>query len=191
MTDSTPVGQIAATLEAAGYERVADPVVVSGLKFDFPAAFVQKNSTSDLILVADSANENGSLLAKKVDGVARALDISRSTRSLTLLVAGPRPSTATLESIGRVCRVLPVGNISGPDAGDALQNWLAVLLPFNLSPTETASANPLAHVSEAAKKLDDTTQKLIDMATHGTDAVRKALHAAIDKASQGPDKETA
>lgn len=183
MTDSTPVGLVAATLEEAGYLRIVDDLRVGGLKFQFPAAFVKTDSSADLILVADIASESETQLARKVDGVARALDIARSTRSLTLVVTGPRPSAGALESLSRVCRVLPTGNISGADGTEILNNWLAVLLPLTLPQPESVVSDSLARIQASAKELDEATRKLIDTAHQGRYAVSEALYLMIDTAA--------
>ena len=191
MTDSTPVGRVTATLEDAGYQRISSGLQVGELKFQFPAAFVKANSSAELILVADLASESEAQLTRKVDGVARALDIAASTRSLTLVVTGPRPSSAALESLGRVCWVLPTGNISGDDGDEVLKNWLAVLLPLSLPQSESVASNSLARIHAAAQNLDDTIRKLIDVAPQGEDAVSKELYSIIDTASvQAKEKTT-
>lgn len=191
MTDSTPVGRVAMALENAGYERIAGGLQVGELKFQFPAAFVKAKSSAELILVADIASESEAQLIRKVDGVARALDIVASTRSLTLVVTGPRPSTAALESLARVCRVLPTGNISGDDGDEVLKNWLAVLLPLSLPQPESVAGNSLLRIHATAANLDDTTRKLIDVASEGEGAVRKELYRIIDAAAiQAKEKAT-
>ena len=170
-------------LEDAGYQRIVDGLRVGELKFQFPAAFVKAQNSADLILVADIASESETQLTRKVDGVARALDIARSTRSLTLVVTGPRPSAAALESLSRVCRVLPTGNISGADGTAILKNWLAVLLPLMLPQPESVASDSLARIHASAKNLDDPITKLIDIALQGKDAVSKALYSSIDAAA--------
>ena len=87
MIDSTPVGRIAAALEGAGYQRIVDGLRVGELKFQFPAAFVRAKSSADLILVADLASESEMQLTRKVDGVARALDIAQYLVLPTLTLA--------------------------------------------------------------------------------------------------------
>ena len=72
MTDSTPVGRVAAALEDAGYQRIANELRVGELNFQFPAAFVKAKSSAELIVVADLASESETQLTRKVDGVARA-----------------------------------------------------------------------------------------------------------------------
>lgn len=183
MTNLTPVGRVAAALESAGYQRIANGLQVGELKFQFPAAFVKAKSSAELVLVADTASESETQLTRKVDGVARALDIASSTRSLTLVVTGPRPSAAALESLGRVCRVLPTGNIAGDDGDQVLRNWLAVLLPLSLPKPESAVGNSLARIHAAAQNLDEATRKLIDVASLGEAAVRKELYSIIDAAA--------
>lgn len=183
MTDSTPVGRVAAALEDAGYQRIANGLQVGELKFQFPAAFVKAKSSAELILVADIASESETQLTRKVEGVARALDIASSTRSLTLVVTGPRPSASALESLGRVCRVLPTGNIAGDDGDQALKNWLAVLLPLSLPQPESVVGNSLARIHAAAQGLDETIRKLIDVASLGESAVSKELYSTIDSAA--------
>lgn len=191
MTDSTPVGRVTAALEDAGYQRIASGLQVGELKFQFPAAFVKAKSSAELILVADIASESEAQLIRKVDGVARALDIAASTRSLTLVVTGPRPSAAALESLGRVCRVLPTGNITGDDGDEVLKNWLAVLLPLSLPKPESVSGNSLARIHAAAQSLDETIRKLIDVASLGERAVSKELYSIIDAAAvQAKEKNT-
>lgn len=191
MTDSTPVGRVAAALEDAGYQRITNGLQVGELKFQFPAAFVKAKSSAELILVADIASESETQLTRKVDGVARALDIASSTRSLTLVVTGPRPSASALESLGRVCRVLPTGNISGDDGDQVLKNWLAVLLPLSLPKPESVMGNSLARIHVAAQNLDETTRKLIDVASLGEAAVSKELYSIIDAAAVQAKEKTA
>ena len=191
MTDSTPVGRVTVALENAGYQRIVDGLQVGELKFQFPAAFVKTKSSAELILVADIASESEVQLTRKVDGVARALDIAASTRSLTLVVTGPRPSASALESLGRVCRVLPTGNISGDDGDEILQNWLAVLLPLTLPQPESVAGNSLARIHAAAQNLGEATRKLIDVASQGQRAVSNELYSIIDAAAiQAKEKNT-
>lgn len=183
MSDSTPVGMVVAALEDAGYQRIANGLRVGELKFQFPAAFVKANSSAELIVVADIASESETQLTRKVDGVARALDIASSTRSLTLVVTGPRPSAFALEALGRVCRVLPTGTITADDCDQVLQNSLAVLLPLSLPQPESVAGNSLARIQVAAQSLDETIRRLIDVASLGEGAVSKKLHSIVDAAA--------
>lgn len=189
MTDSTPVGRVAPALVGAGYVRLPDVLVVGGMKLEFSAAFVHQKSTTELVLVADTAAEDDALLIRKMNGVARALDVSRSRRSLTLVLAGPRPKPATLESLGRVCRVLPLGSVTGADADVVVRNWLAVLLPLTLPQTDGSAINPLTRIGTLAASLDEPLRRLVDVAAKGESAVKQGLHKLIDDASSAPEEQ--
>lgn len=186
MTDSTPVGLITSALEGSGYLRLPRSLLVGGLKLDFPAAFVHHKSSTELILVADTASEDEALLTRKMNGVARALDVSRSRRSLTLVLVGPRPKPVTLEYLGKVCRVLPLGSVTGTDADEVVHNWLAVLLPLTLPQADGAAINPLTRVRNLVGKLDEPLRRLVDVAAQGEKTVQRNLHQLIDEASRGP-----
>jgi hypothetical protein len=85
--------------------------------------------------------------------------------------------------MGRVCRVLPTGNITGDDGDQVLKNWLAVLLPLSLPQPESAMGNSLARIHAAAMSLDESTKRLIDVASLGESAVSKELYSIIDAAA--------
>ncbi len=189
MSDSTPVGRVESALVGAGYLRLPDALVVGGMKLDFSAAFVHQGSTTELVLVADTAAEDDALLIRKMTGVARALDVSRSRRSLTLVIAGPRPKPATLESLGRICRVLPMGSVTGADADVVVRNWLAVLLPLTLPEADGSAINSLTRIETFAANLDDSLRRLVDVAAQGESAVRHGLHQLIDVASSAPEEQ--
>jgi hypothetical protein len=98
MNAPTPVDRVAEFLVAAGFRRLGTPLEIAGLKFDFPIAFVGSPPSPDLILIADTAFDNEQRILKKVESLARALDVVESKRPLTVVVAGPRPHSATLEA---------------------------------------------------------------------------------------------
>lgn len=128
MTAITPVERVCDALVKAAYVRLDRPLTIATLTIDLPAAFVGAGTSPDLIVVGDLAEDSSERLQQKVETVARALDAMRSVRPLTVIVAGPRPSPASLLGMARVARVLPVGMADEAQ----LKNWLAVLLPLDL-----------------------------------------------------------
>lgn len=182
MNDTTPVGRITRLLLDAGYRSVSSPLVIGGLKFDFPAALVGTETSPDLILIADTAFEQEERLVTKLEGVARALDVARSKRPLTVVIAGPRPSSANLETMSRVCRVLPTGTVLDKDAEGSLRNWLAVLLPLRLPEAHEPTADALEQFSKLGAGLDQEVADLVNPAKQGTRAVQLQLHQIIDDA---------
>lgn len=182
MNDTTPVGRITTLLLEAGYRSVSAPLVIGGLKFDFPAALVGTETSPDLILIADTAFEQEERLVAKLEGVARALDVARSKRPLTVVVAGPRPTSANLEAMSRVCRVLPTGTVLDKDAVSSLRNWLAVLLPLRLPEAHAPIADAIEQLSKLDAGLDHEVADLVFEAKQGSKAVQARLHQIIDAA---------
>jgi hypothetical protein len=179
MTASTPVDRVAEVLTGAGYRRVSTPLDIAGLQFDLPAAFVGTSPSPDLIVVADTAFDQEQRILKKIEGIARAMDVVRSKRPLTAVLAGPRPSSAVLESMSRVCRVLPIGTILDADADATLRNWLAVLMPLSLPVPNASIADPLTEIAGQLGGLDPEIAALVDVAPQGADAVQSRLHTLI------------
>ena len=182
MNDTTPVGRITAQLLAAGYRAVLAPLVIGGLKFDFPAALVGTEPSPDLILIADTAFDQEERLVAKLEAVARALDVARSKRPLTVVIAGPRPTSANLEAMSRVCRVLPTGTVLDKDPESSLRNWLAVLLPLRLPEAHAPIADALEQLSKLGTGLDQEVADLVVPAKQGIRAVQMQLHQIIDDA---------
>lgn len=182
MNDITPVERITRLLMEDGYRSVSTPLVIGGLKFDFPAALVGIEPSPDLILIADTAFEQEERLVTKLEGVARSLDVARSKRPLTVVIAGPRPSSANLEAMSRVCRVLPTGTLLDKNTEGSLRNWLAVLLPLRLPEAHAPIADALEQLSKLGAGLDPEVAALVTPAKQGTRAVQLRLHQIIDDA---------
>jgi len=181
MTPPTPVDRVAEVLGSAGYRRIATPLEIAGLTFDVPAAFVGSSPSPDLIVVADSAFDDEQRILKKIEGIARAMDVMQSRRPLTAIVAGPRPSSAVLDAMSRVCRVLPVGTILDEDADAALSNWLAILMPLNLPEPSASIADPLNEIASQLEGIQPEVASLVDQARQGADAVQSRLYALISE----------
>jgi hypothetical protein len=181
MNATTPVERISAILEAAGYRRLSGPLKMAGLGFDFPAVFVGADRSADLILVADTAFEAAARIQRKVESVGRALDVLRSKRPVTVVLAGPRPEAEVIDAMTKVGRVLPVGKQVDQDPAVALRNWLAVLLPLTLPQPSQDVVDPLASVQAVSSDIDAQIRGLIDVAAQGPDAVQANLHDILRK----------
>jgi hypothetical protein len=172
---TTPVERVANLLVSVGYRRISVPLSVADLKFSFAAVFLGTGTSPDLIIVADTAFESETRIQQQVEGLARALDMMRSRRPLTIIITGPRPRSSTLDALSRVSRVLPVEDA----AHDAiLKDSLAVLLPLNLpEPKEAvldvndALTRPIPH--------DPIVDIFLAAARTGEDEVRERLYAVI------------
>lgn len=181
MTATTPVGKIIELLTGAGYKQLVTPLEIAGLKFEFPAALLGTGASPDLIVVCDTAFETEERVRNKLQSIARALDVMQSKRPLTAILAGPRPRTATLDAMSKVCRVLPIGVAVEGDEEAALRNWLAVLMPLQLPPTTDATGDPIAELLQQMGTPDQHTQKLLKAARQGSEQVRTVLYHLVEE----------
>jgi hypothetical protein len=179
MTAATPLDRVAEVLAGAGYRRLSTPLEIAGLKFDLPAAFVGTAPSPDLILIFDTAFDEERRILRKIEGIARAMDVVQSRRPVTAVLAGPRPSSATLDSLSRVCRVLPIGAVLDEDPDITLRNWLAVLMPLSLPEANASIADPLTEIAAQLEGLEPEVAGLVDLAHEGADAVQARLHEII------------
>jgi hypothetical protein len=133
MTTSESVIQI--LVEEGGYKELARPLRVGSLFFDFAHALIAGERGNDLVIVielkGDTADDN---VVRKVLSLTRALDVLQSRRSVTVVLTSGQVAQSTVQSISRVCRVLPVGAPSGPKAIDTVREWISVLLPLAQPP---------------------------------------------------------
>jgi len=122
------------TLEG-GYCALPKPFKVGSQSFDFTNALIASDRANDLVIVIDLKGDTADdAIIRKVFALTRALDVLRSKRPVTVVLASGQPRSETIQSISKVCRVLPVGAPAGPGALDALRDWLAVLLPLTEPP---------------------------------------------------------
>jgi hypothetical protein len=168
-------------LTDVGYKRLATPLDIAGLKFDFPAVLLGTDPSPDLIVVFDTVFETEERVKNRIQNVARALDVMKSKRPLTAILAGPRPPTATLDAMSKVCRVLPIGAAFEGDEEAALRNWLAVLMPLQLPPTTDATADPMAELLQQIGDPEPNTKRLLDAAPHGSEQVRSVLCELVEQ----------
>ncbi|WP_223542755.1 hypothetical protein [Pseudomonas sp. BF-RE-26] len=165
-----------------GYRELPKPLLIGRLKFDFPHALVASNKANDLVIViepkGDAADE---ALVRKVLSLTRALDVLHSRRSVTAVLTSGQAAPDTVQSISRVCRVLPIGAPSGPKAMDSIRDWLSVLLPLSEPPAIESFINwegdlrALLPEKSASSLLDE----LITIAFAGRDSVEHKLAEAI------------
>lgn len=180
MTATTPVERIGELLEGAGYRQLPNPLQISGLSFDVPAAYLGTSPSPDLVLVADTELEPGQRILRKVEGIGRALDVMRSRRPVTTVLAGPRPDAEIVDALTKICRVLPVGVSPNGDLESALSNWLAVLLPLRIPEPNQSIADPLHEIAKHLDGLAPSIADLVEIAPAGADIVQSRLHELLN-----------
>ena len=114
-----------------GYRKLPRPFKVGSISFEFTHALVAGDRANDLVIVIDVKGDTADdAVTRKVLALTRALDVMHSKRPVTAVLTSGQPRSETVQSISRVCRVLPVGSPGGPGAADAVRDWLSVLLPL-------------------------------------------------------------
>lgn len=173
---AVPAERVADILLKAGYRRMNPPLQVAGLTFDVAAAFVGGDHSADLVVIGDMAAEGERKVLQQVEGIARALDVMRSHRPLTIVIVGPRPVGKTLEALAQVGRVLPVEEAVDPAD---LRDRLAILLPLELPKSLMADRD--LGTGEALMLPDNPLAiELFESSKLGEEAVRTRFHAALN-----------
>lgn len=114
------------------YRELAQPMKIGSLSFEFDRALVASYRANDLVIVIElKSGTSDEVLIRKVLALTRALDVLKSKRSVTAVLTSGQALPETVQSISRVCRVLPIGTPAGPKAADAVREWLSVLLPIS------------------------------------------------------------
>ena len=183
MTTSESVVQI--LVEEGGYKELPRPLKIGSLSFDFTYALVAGNKANDLVIVIELKSDTADdTVIRKVLSLTRALDVLQSKRSVTAVLTSGQAIPETVQSISRVCRVLPIGAPSGPKAIDAVRDWLSVLLPLaQPAPVETlvdweGDLRGSIPGNAAGQFLDE----LLSAAPAGKLAVEQVLASAIQAA---------
>lgn len=168
-----------------GYRELPRPFKVGSISFDFTHALVAGYRANDLVIVIDVKGDTADdAVTRKVLALTRALDVMYSKRPVTAVLTSGQARSETIQSISKVCRVLPVGAPGGPDAADAVRDWLSVLLPL----AEPSGVDTLLDWEGDLRKAapDAATgalmDALIDAAPQGKNAVEGVLAEAVEAA---------
>jgi len=130
MTTSERVVEI--LVGEGGYRVLPKPLKVGSLFFEFTDALMAGDRAKDLVIVIELKGDTADdALIRKVLTLTRALDVLQSKRSVTAVLTSGQAMPETVQSISRVCRVLPVGSPTGTNAVEVLREWLSVLLPLS------------------------------------------------------------
>jgi hypothetical protein len=166
-------------LEGAGYRELPSPLQMGGMSFDMQAAYLGTEPAPDLVVVADTAFDEPEQILRTIQGICRALDILKSKRPVTAILAGPKPGADVIEALAKVCRVLPVGVPPDGDTETALRNWLSVLMPLILPQPSEQIAEPMSEVAAHLQGLDPAIAALTGLAPSGAAAVERRLHEIL------------
>jgi hypothetical protein len=176
-TPSQPVQRVVDVLKDGGYILGPSQLTIGTVPFEFAATATGGERTLELVVIVDTVLAGERRLQQQIMGVARALDLVRSKRSLTVVLVGPPPREPTMEALGRVCRVLTVGTPIGDGAERSVRDALAVLLPLLLPEPTDGSSEPLSEVEHRIRR-DPESELLLPLVAaspHGQQAVENEL----------------
>lgn len=180
MSQSGPVERVVALLTSEDYVELEQPIDVAGIPFEFDSMLISDRSL-DLIAVVDTVSTDPTSIRRQVEGLARALDLGRSRRPLTVILVGPPPGIPVTHALARVCRVLVAGTPTGTDASEELTDALAVLLSLRLpvgngeSPDSWADAR----IKLLAAYSDEGSIAVLEASTSGAESVTEALRRML------------
>ena len=165
-----------------GYRPLGKPIKIGSQAFDFTHGLVAGERANDLVIVIELTGASADVqITRSVLAFTRALDVLGSKRSVTVVLTSGQADNDLVNSISRVCRVLPVGAPSGPSAGEMVRDWLAVLLPLRSPP-------PVEHLADWKASLEKRLKGTYDeaavghfvlLAEGGKDVVEAALALEI------------
>ncbi len=165
-----------------GYRSLPRPFKIGTQAFDFTHALIAADRANDIVIVievkGDTADE---AVIRKLLAFTRALDVQGSKRPVTAVLTAGQARANTVQTISKVCRVLPVGSPHGPDANAAVRDWLAVLLPLTQPPAVDTmldwEADLRAAVPAGAKGA--LMEGLVEAAPRGKGAIETVLAEEI------------
>jgi len=165
-----------------GYRPLGKSIRIGSQAFDFTHVLVAGEKANDLVIVIEltGASEDAQV-TRSVLAFTRALDVLGSKRSVTAVLTSGQADNDLVNSISRVCRVLPVGAPTGPMAEEMVRDWLAVLLPLKSPPPVEHLADWKANLEKRLEDSDDeqAVGKFVHLAEGGKEAVEAALALEI------------
>jgi hypothetical protein len=169
--------------EEGGYRPLGKPIRIGSQTFDFTHMLVAGERANDLVIVIEltGASEDAQI-SRLILAFTRALDVMGSKRSVTTVLTSGQADNDLVNSISRVCRVLPVGAPSGPLAEGMVRDWLAVLLPLKSPPPVEHLADWKASLEKQLESSGDepaAVGRFVQSAEGGKEAVEAALAREI------------
>ena len=169
-------------VKEGGYRQLPQPMRVGSVSFQFAYALVAEKRANDIVIVIELKSETSDeIVVRNVLGLTRALDVLKSKRSVTAVLTSGQAAPETIRSISRVCRVLPIGAPSGPNAEEAVRDWLSVLLPLKATGPAQAAVEWEPALRQQLHLVDDTPylERLIVAARAGEESVEQEFATEI------------
>lgn len=121
---------------SGGYRRVAQPMHIADVDFDFAGALVGPGDQQALTLILDGNHGPIPAALRRLNAFAVVLERSGSTRPFTVILLSDSPDRAEIATLEQVARVIVVQPHQKLD--EALHILLPLKLPQPIPPSESA-----------------------------------------------------
>jgi len=198
MTQPVMITAIVRRLEEAGYVRLSSPLRFASVDFNFTAALRGSGARAfDLVIVINAAtgghgDTDPENVRNRVETLSRALDITASRLTLTVLLVGASFGSS-MKLLAETCRVLHVPAFSPDGDGgippsqlEALEDHIRVLLPLKLPNDEREDQTGINEaLDRLAAQLPEKTDavlihEVVLASLRGDGGVQSALGTRID-----------
>lgn len=162
-------------LERCGeYRRVAQPLHIADVNFDFSGALIGPGDQQALTLILDGNRNPIALALRRLRAFAVVLERSGSTRTINVILLSESPDrgeVAALEQVARVVVVQPHQELE-----DALYSLLPLKLPQPIPPSESAEKTLREELQGETSPL---IQRLLKAGRKSASAVEEEMRKAL------------
>lgn len=163
------------TLERYGeYRRVAQPLHIADVDFDFSGALVGPGNQQALTLILDGNRNSIALALRRLRAFAVVLERSCSTRPINVILLSESPDRAEVAALEQFARVIVV------QPQQILEDALLVLLPLQLPepipPSESAERTLREELQGTTSAL---TLRLLRAGKKSASAVEEEMRKAL------------
>lgn len=164
------------TLEhSGGYRRVAQPLHIADVDFNFAGVLTGPGDQQALTLVLEDSTERTIAAAvRRLKAFAVVLERSGSTRPINVVLLSKAPDRATIMALEQIARVIVVQ--PGQELHDALHSLLPLKLPQPIPPSESAEKTLREEMPRGSSPL---TQRLLKAGKKSAAAVEEAMRDVL------------
>lgn len=163
------------TLERRGnYRRVAQPLHIADVDFDFSGALVGPGDQQALTLILDGSQITIAAALRRLKAFAVVLERSVSTRPINVVLLAESPDRADVAALEQIARVIVV------QPHQELENALHILLPLKLPepiPASESAEKTLREELQATKS--PLTLRLLKAGKKSASAVEEEMRKAL------------
>jgi hypothetical protein len=177
--------------EDYGYSEQPQPLRIVELSFEFDAVLAGPQDHQDLVLLVEQEVLNIDAIRRRLTRLALALQRTGSQRPVALVLVAPPSTSADLERLRPLARVVTVPRIeqSSGEVAEALRAFRPIGVD-HLAASPVSAKRELATTLGAAATTP-VARRLLAAASDGEQGVRQVFHDLFLEALAGPGPSTA